>query len=109
MDAAIQAAVAGIDDPLLALHEQGRAYVRFGMEHPEHYRIMFMGPAYETPDQWDDLLSTGAFANLVRALQRLIAAETVPDATAPLHPALHLRHHILGHPTLRVGRQEQLW
>src|SRR3546814_10529650 len=67
MDAAIQAAVAGIDDPLLALHEQGRAYVRFGMEHPEHYRIMFMGPAYETPAQWDDLLSTGAFAKIGRA------------------------------------------
>src|SRR3546814_14535501 len=87
MDAAIQAAVAGIDDPLLALHEQRRAYVRFGMEHPEHYRIMFMGPAYETPDQWDELLSTGSFANPDRALPSRIDADVVSASTDPFIPA----------------------
>src|SRR5688500_4868576 len=64
LDDAIEAACAGIDDPLEAMRARGRAYVRFGVEHPEHYRIMYMGPAYATPDDWNDLLATGSFAHL---------------------------------------------
>ena len=30
------------DDPLAGLRALARAYVRYGLEHPEHYRIMFM-------------------------------------------------------------------
>ena len=30
------------DDPLAGLRTLARAYVRYGLEHPEHYRIMFM-------------------------------------------------------------------
>ena len=59
LDDVLEEAVAGIDDPVEAMAARGRAYVRFGVEHPEHYRIMFMGPSYETPDQWDDILEHG--------------------------------------------------
>lgn len=34
-------------DPLKVLEEGGRAYVRFGLEHPDHYRVTFMLPAAE--------------------------------------------------------------
>jgi AcrR family transcriptional regulator len=34
--------IAEIGDPLERLREIGRAYVRFGFQHPEHYRFMFM-------------------------------------------------------------------
>jgi AcrR family transcriptional regulator len=33
-----------IADPVLRLRESGRAYVRFALEHPHHYRMMFMTP-----------------------------------------------------------------
>ena len=66
--------MAGIADPLTAMHERGKAYVRFGIDHPEHYRIMFMGPAYTTPDQWADLLATGSFAHLVESLTEAVDA-----------------------------------
>lgn len=38
-DRDLEEAVAGIEDPLDARWARGRAYVRFGLDHPEHYRI----------------------------------------------------------------------
>ncbi len=35
-------ACASIADPVLRLSETGRAYVRFALEHPQHYRMLFM-------------------------------------------------------------------
>jgi hypothetical protein len=32
----------GHDDPVAALSAMGRAYVHFGLEHPEQYRLMMM-------------------------------------------------------------------
>ena len=33
-----------LSDPVERLREMGRAYVRFALEHPHHYRLMFMTP-----------------------------------------------------------------
>jgi AcrR family transcriptional regulator len=44
-DAALEAAgrrAAKSKDPLAELRERGRAYVRFGLANPEHYRVIFM-------------------------------------------------------------------
>jgi AcrR family transcriptional regulator len=35
---------ASIANPVLRLREVGRSYVRFALEHPHHYRMMFMTP-----------------------------------------------------------------
>ena len=64
---AIDAAKVGIDDPLEALEAGCRAYVRFGLEHPEHYRILFMGNSILSPDQLDEMRRTG-----VTGLSRLV-------------------------------------
>lgn len=109
LDDAIESAVAGIDDPVLAMQARGRAYVRFGIEHPEHYRIMFMGPAYETPEQWSDLLSTGAFANLVGGIQALIDAGVVLQPSDALTVALHVWANIHGLTSLLVARPAMPW
>lgn len=42
LNAEIEAAVAQHDDPIERLVACGRAYIRFGMAHPEQYRILFM-------------------------------------------------------------------
>lgn len=39
---AMRDASEGVGDPLAAFKEMGRAYIRFGIEHPEEYRILFM-------------------------------------------------------------------
>jgi hypothetical protein len=93
------------------MRARGRAYVRFGVEHPEHYRIMFMGPAYATPDQWNDLLSTGSFAHLIDGL-RAVADAGMLDATsdeALLETALHVWASIHGLTSLLVARPTMPW
>jgi len=92
------AAVAGADDPIDALETMARAYVRFAVENPEHYRIMFMGRSELTPAQYADerMLETGAFGGLVTLVQRAIDAGRIraelDDAVAVAHvlwAALH--------------------
>jgi AcrR family transcriptional regulator len=65
-------AVADTSDPVEALVTMARAYVRFGLDNPEHYRIMFMGRSDMTPQQYADerMLETGAFGGLVALVQR---------------------------------------
>lgn len=109
LDDAIETAVHGIDDPLAAMHARGRAYVRFGMEHPEHYRIMFMGPADATPEQWDDLLGSGAFANLIEGIEALIRAGIISPGADALTIALHVWANIHGLTSLLVARPGMPW
>lgn len=109
LDEAIEAAVAGIDDPLEAMRARGRAYVRFGIEHPEHYRIMFMAPAYATPAQWSDLLSTGSFAGLVAGLERAIDAGVIEPQGDAFTTALHVWANIHGLTSLLATRPSLPW
>jgi AcrR family transcriptional regulator len=37
------AAVRGLEDPREQIEALGRAYVRYGLERPEHYRVLFSG------------------------------------------------------------------
>ncbi len=43
--AVFHAEVAAAADPVERLRRAGRVYVRFAVEHPNHYRLMFMTPA----------------------------------------------------------------
>jgi AcrR family transcriptional regulator len=69
-------AVAGTDDPVEALATMAQAYVRFALDNPEHYRIMFMGRSDMTPQQYADerILESGAFGGLVALVQGCIDA-----------------------------------
>ena len=111
LDGVIEAACAGIEDPVLAMHARGRAYVRFGIEHPEHYRIMFMGPAYATPDDWSDLLESGSFAHLVAGLRACVESGAVTmGSSGDLHTmALHVWANIHGLTSLLVARPTMPW
>jgi AcrR family transcriptional regulator len=108
-DVILQEAVAGIDDPVEAMRARGRAYVRFGTDHPEHYRIMFMGRAATTPEQWDDVLRTGSFAHLVEGIQAVIdqgRSRTEQDAVTV---ALHVWANIHGLTSLLVAKPSIPW
>ena len=108
-DAAIEAAVAGIDDPILAMLARGKAYVRFGIEHPEHYRIMFMGPASTTPGQWADLLATGSFAHLIEGIDAAVDAGVLDPPRDSFTTALHIWANIHGLTSLLVARPTMPW
>jgi len=75
LDRFIETEVAGADNPLEQLRLRGKAYVRFGREHPEQYRILFMSKpddAEEPPD--DQLLEACGFKALTGNVQRAMDA-----------------------------------
>jgi AcrR family transcriptional regulator len=58
LQSGIAVAVAEARDPLDALARAGRCYVEFGLQHPEHYRLVFMRPMpYDTPATKDELIA----------------------------------------------------
>ncbi len=74
-EAAAQEAVEGVEDPLERVYRRGRAYVRFGLDNPEHYRIMFMSRAESVPERFVDervVAASTAFAGLVEDVQACI-------------------------------------
>jgi AcrR family transcriptional regulator len=75
----IDAAVAQHSSALGQLLAGTNAYIAFGLENPEHYRILFMQKAILTPEQWKDLrLSrSSGFDQLEARVQRAIDAEDI--------------------------------
>ena len=71
-DALQEEAAARSDDPLESLLLRGRAYIKFGLENPEQYRVLFMTRPSRTPDSWtpDTIAGISAFGHLVEAVQR---------------------------------------
>jgi AcrR family transcriptional regulator len=76
LDRHLEEAAARTDDPLESLRLRGQAYVRFGLDHPEHYRILFMGKPDDTPDYFGDerLRQSASFDHLVAGVQRCLDA-----------------------------------
>lgn len=84
-DSVIEQAGRSTDDPVESLRRRGRAYVRFGLENPEPYRILFM-TRNGSAQQRDIVVGAGAraFQHLVEAVQRCIDA----GAFRPVDPVL---------------------
>ncbi len=72
LDSRLQIASSGVDDPVEILRRQGVAYVRFALERPEHYRIVFMRrssiPLTGTYDI--DPVSTNVFQRLLTTVHQ---------------------------------------
>ena len=75
LDEVIEAARAGVDDPLEAIRRCGKAYVEFGLSNPQGYRILFMGRGNDVPHSVDPSHEKpAALAYVVEAVQRGIEA-----------------------------------
>jgi AcrR family transcriptional regulator len=74
---AMAGAAAAVDDPWERIRLRGRAYLDWGLENPEHYRILMMSRPDCTPDRFVDerLADT---AGLLPLVEDLATAET-PD------------------------------
>lgn len=100
-------AFATSEDPVESLRAGADAYVRFGLDHPEQYRMVFMshrGKA-EAEVELDEVPGLSAFYLLVRAVQRCIEDELLRDdidafsASVSLWVALHgLTAALISHP-----------
>jgi len=113
LDAAIDAAVAGITDPLLELQARGRAYVEFGRANPEPYRIMFMvrpeqGPAEAAQHEW--LNEARTFLDTIANVQRCIDAGAFrPEFDDALLVALGFWARVHGITSLMVSKPNLAW
>jgi AcrR family transcriptional regulator len=75
LESAMAEAAEGVEDPWERLRRRGYAYLRWGLENPEHYRILMMSRPDVTPDRFVDerLADT---AGLVPVAEDLSAAVT---------------------------------
>lgn len=96
LEAAMDQAVDGVDDPIERIMARGRAYLRFGLDNPEHYRILLMSRPDETPDRFVDerLASTAGIeviaADLSRAMDAgLLVRQDPVEAACLLWMAVH--------------------
>jgi AcrR family transcriptional regulator len=74
-----KAMVAAGDDettPLGKLRAYGRAYVRFAVTHPEHYRIAAMEPCIDGINVVDETLASSAFAHMNTTVEACVAEGT---------------------------------
>jgi AcrR family transcriptional regulator len=76
LDRVSSEAARGSDDPIESLVLRGRAYVRFGLDNPEPYRVIFMRKPTATPLPWqyEKILSSSAFGHLTEAVATAIEA-----------------------------------
>ena len=109
-DRYLEDAAAGFDDPLQALWARGRAYVRFGLENPEHYRILFMTrPGADRPPMGlDHLPGLAAFQHLVEEVARCMDAGTLA-AGDPFLTATGLWSAVHGVTSLLIARPDFPW
>jgi AcrR family transcriptional regulator len=66
----------GLDDPLDRLRKMGEVYVRFGVEHPEQYRILLMNKGEVTIEDFRDGTMPGVstFGRLMAAIEACMDA-----------------------------------
>ena len=74
LDAVIEQATCDECDPLDEVKAIGRAYIRFGLDHPEHYRLLFMTRTLDLdPDVLRERITeVSGFSRVVAATQRCI-------------------------------------
>jgi AcrR family transcriptional regulator len=104
----MQEATQGIADPLEVLWAIGRAYVRFGLENPEHYRIMFMTRPLAEGLPLDRLPGLTAFGYVVEAVARCMDAGAVA-AGDPFLVATNLWTAVHGVTSLLIARPDFPW
>jgi AcrR family transcriptional regulator len=76
---------ASTDDPVEALRRCGRAYIRFAMENPDQYRILFMtGPTVPDNKELQDTVGFQSFMAVIEAVQLAVDA----GAIRPVDPFL---------------------
>jgi AcrR family transcriptional regulator len=81
-DARLAEASDGVTDPVEALSAMGRAYVMFGLEHPEQYRFLFMSPKPQWAVRDVGAKDLSGFGRLVELVERCIAAGAFAPADA---------------------------
>jgi len=109
MDAWIgEAASKAPDEPLESLRVMGEAYIRFGVEHPEAYRLLMMTLHEGRIDEEGMEAGRDAFMHLVQAVDRCVKAGALGDAD-PYETSLILWSGIHGLTSLFISFPNFQW
>lgn len=89
LDECIEAAATGIDDAREMLRVRGKAYIQFGLDNPEHYRVLFMTrPATLKPGTGFPV--PAVFQHHVESVERARAAGVLAPDVDPMMAAITL-------------------
>ena len=109
-NASLEQATSGVTDPVEELRLMGQAYVRFGLENPEHYRIMFMAREQLHPESSEQAIlerATG-FRRLVDTVRRCMEVGAF-ERGDPFLVATYLWSNAHGLTSLRIARPDFPW
>jgi AcrR family transcriptional regulator len=109
LDDAIERAAAGVEDPVEALLVRGRAYVRFAVEHPEQYRVLFLRRSSGRKMTAAELRATSAFGNLIRAVELAQDAGAIAHDDGAIETAMELWAVAHGVASLLIGVHDFPW
>ena len=109
LDRMTSEAARGSDDPIESLVLRGRAYVRFGLDNPEPYRVIFMRKPTATPLPWqyEKIVSSSAFGHLVEAVAGAIAAGGLEGD--PMLVSIYLWSTVHGITSLLISKPDFPW
>lgn len=107
LEAAMDDAVEAVTDPIDRILARGRAYLRFGLENPEHYRILMMSRPDETPDRFTDerLASTAGLEVIAADLSRAMAVGLLREQD-PMEAACLLWMAVHGMVSLLISKPD---
>ena len=111
LDEAIESAADGIDDPIEAMKARGRAYVHFGLEHPDHYRVLFMQAPGTQPHHYtpEEVKASAAFGHLMSNVATLAADPRLRDDIDPYEMALDCWAFVHGLTSLLITKPDFGW
>ncbi len=83
-NAYIRRAAGDCDDPVECVKAMGRAYINYGLEHPEEYRFLFMSvtPEWAAVRVRERIVGLSGFDALVTAVQRCIDEDAFASGDA---------------------------
>ncbi len=101
-------AAEGVEDPWERIRRRGHAYLRWGLDNPEHYRILMMSRPDQTPDRFVDerLADTAGLVPVAADLVAAIASEQVDSTDDPIETTKILWMMIHGMVSLLISKPD---
>ncbi|HET7523348.1 MAG TPA: TetR/AcrR family transcriptional regulator [Acidimicrobiales bacterium] len=108
LEQAMMDAAEGIGDPWERIRRRGRAYLQWGLENPEHYRILMMSRPDQTPDRFIDerLADTAGLMPVADDVAEAIASRQVTPGEEPIEMAKMLWMMIHGTVALLISKPD---
>jgi AcrR family transcriptional regulator len=108
LEQAMAEAAESVEDPWERIRRRGYAYLRWGLDNPEHYRILMMTRPDQTPDRFIDerLADTAGLVPVAEDVAAAIASAQVVAAEDPLEITKLLWMMIHGMVSLLISKPD---